>query len=74
MPVFVEQPLENFSSSPEDYAGLPLGPPSYSVLTQGLHLFTNGDILIGRADNRMNPSSIWKLDRRLHSPVIAMSR
>ncbi|KAK9836201.1 hypothetical protein WJX81_008408 [Elliptochloris bilobata] len=43
-------------------ANLPLGPPSRSATTQGLTLCTNGDVLIGRADNgwaTVGPSGSW---------------
>ena len=49
--MFEEQRLGNFSASPEYNAALPLGPPSGPADTQGLQLATNGDVLIGRADN-----------------------
>ena len=45
-PVFEEQP-----ASLEYTAALPLKPPAALADTQGLQLATNGDVLIGRADN-----------------------
>lgn len=52
-PVFEEQRPSNFSTPPEYNAALPLMPPTRLAHTQGLQLATNGDVLIGRADNGM---------------------
>ena len=50
-PVFEEQQLDIMSTSPEFKAALPLGAPSRPARTHALHLATNGDVLIGHADN-----------------------
>lgn len=56
MPVFTQQPLTNFSTSRAYNAALPLTPPRNQARTQALQLATNGDVLIGRADNGVLPS------------------
>ena len=57
--MFEEQRLDIMSASPEFKAALPLGPPSRPARTQALHLATNGDVLIGQADNGvMSGSSV----------------
>lgn len=65
-PVFEERPLDIFSASPEYRAALPLGLPSRPARTQALHLATNGDVLIGHADNGvvLSLSSSCVLDSR----------
>ena len=54
--MYEEQRLRDFYSHdilPPDSttASLPLGSPYYPAHSQGLQLVTNGDVLIGRADN-----------------------
>lgn len=46
-----EQRLGHFPCAPEYCARLPFGAPAAPAATQGLCLFTNGDALLGRADN-----------------------
>ena len=57
-PVYEEQPLCHFSASPGYSAALPLSPPRDPATTQGLQLTTNGDVLIGRADNGTAPKLV----------------
>ena len=60
-PVFEEQQLDIMSAWPEFKAALPLGPPCRPARTQALHLATNGDVLIGHADNgvALRLSYVW---------------
>ena len=58
-PVFTELPLINFSASPTYRAALPLMPPSHPSRTQALQLATNGDVLVGRADNGETLGTFW---------------
>ena len=51
--MFEEQRLYHYSASLQHNADLPLRPPSFPACSQGLQLSTNGDVLIGRADNGM---------------------
>ena len=51
IPVHEEQRLGNLSASEEYNARLPLRVPCRPASTQGLYLCTNGDALLGRADN-----------------------
>ncbi len=46
-----EQRLGNFPSCTGHNARLPFGAPAASASTQGLHLCTDGDVLLGQADN-----------------------
>ena len=46
-----EQRLGNFPSCTAHNARLPFGAPAASASTQGLHLCTDGDVLLGQADN-----------------------
>ena len=48
--MFEERRLRKISTRTYN-AALPLGPPSQPANTQALELATNGDVLIGRADN-----------------------
>ena len=50
-PVYEEQRLGNYSRSPSYNAALPLRPPKGPASTQGLQLATNGDVLVGCANN-----------------------
>ena len=50
-PVHEEQRLGNRSASEWYNARLPLQVPRLPASTQGLYLCTNGDALLGRADN-----------------------
>ena len=54
-PVYEQEELTNFSTSLAFSAGLALGPPSSPAQDQALQLGTNGDILVGRADNGAIP-------------------
>lgn len=68
-PVFEEQRLDIMSASPDFKAALPLGPPSEPARLQALDLATNGDVLIGHADNGVvssSSSSCLGLARRRH--------
>ena len=55
-PVYEEQRFDDLSLySPECNAALPLRAPSVPAQDQGLQLATNGDVLVGRADNGLIP-------------------
>ncbi len=68
-PVYEEQTLDNFPSSPEYIAALPLGRPERPAHTQGLRLTANDDVLIGSADNRTSLSFNVGACLRLHECV-----
>ena len=74
-PVFEEQRLSHVSASPQYNAALPLGPPSEPGTTQGLQLATNGDVLVGRADNGAAPCLLvsGNSNRGLHLATVAVS-
>ena len=57
-PVYEQEELTNFSTSLAFRAGLALGPLSCPAQDQALQLGTNGDILVGRADNGAIPQSL----------------
>ena len=56
-PCFEEKRCSSMSAFPESYHALPLGRPddmepgAWGEETQALQLFTNGDVLVGRADS-----------------------
>ena len=71
-PVFEEQRLHHFSTSSQYNATLPLRPPTCAACSQGLQLTTNGDALIGRADNGAAPcllKSSNSRDNACNSPL-----
>ncbi len=58
-----EQRLGNFPSCTGHNARLPFGAPAASASTQGLHLCTDGDVLLGQAENGARAYQFNALER-----------
>ena len=65
-PVYEVEELDNFSALNYEDPVLPLEPPRRHACTQALQLSTNGDTLVGRADNGASSRPIKKCAWRLH--------